>query len=210
MTFERTITIPLNLPTDKNTFIIAIPRCRENLFQIIRDNHEWLSESVSQKTSNQTVFLKKINTQEEYDRLQNLIKQLRAVGSELFIDPEFHPKPPDQKTSDYILEFIKNKNVGTQYTSKSFYRITVFPFGFDYTQHIPSPDEDPERRKKLIEILDLRQEYLIVPLFIILKKGKTYEQMRVLSYNPDGTFNVEKVNANHFWRVEEEEEETSE
>jgi len=50
-------------------------------------------------------------------------------------------------------------------------------------------------------ILSQRQEYLIIPLFIILKRGKTYDQMKVLSYNEDGTYNVNNVNPKHFWRV---------
>jgi hypothetical protein len=50
-------------------------------------------------------------------------------------------------------------------------------------------------------ILSQRREYLIIPLYIILKRGKTYEQMKVLSYNEDGTYNVNSVNPKHFWRV---------
>jgi hypothetical protein len=178
-----------NLPVDIPTFMIAVPRCHENLFQIIRDNHDWLSESgASRRSDRETIYQKRINTQEDREKLERLIVALRTEKSELFIDKEYHPKPYEMKIQDYVAEFIKNKSVNTQYTFKSFYRIIVLPDGAEF---------DTENEY----ILSQRQEYLIIPLFIILKKGKTYEQMKVLSYNDDGTYNVNSVNPKHFWRV---------
>jgi len=178
-----------NLPIDIPTFMIAVPRYHENLFQIIRDNHDWLSGSgASRRSDRETIYQKRINTQEDREKLERLIVALRTEKSELFIDKEYHPKPYEMKIQDYVAEFIKNKSVNTQYTFKSFYRIIVLPDGAEF---------DTENEY----ILSQRREYLIIPLFIILNKGKTYDQMKVLSYNDDGTYNVNSVNPKHFWRV---------
>lgn len=177
------------------TYMIAVPKCHENLFQIIKDNHEWLAESRSFKTRDKQdiSYTKKINNKEDLAKLEKIIQDLRTEKSELFIDDSYHAKPVDMKLEDYISEFLKNKSVGTHYTFRTFYRVTVLPDGASLTA--PS------------QLWNQRQEYLIIPLYIILKKGKTYEQMKTLSYNPDGSFTVNKVNAAHFWRTEPLEEE---
>lgn len=183
----------LNLPENTPTYMIAVPRCHENLFNHIRQNEEWLSEggmSVDYNKQQEIVYQKKITTQKEKDKLDNLIRDLRLEKSELFIDDSYHPKPSNMKMQDYVSEFLRNKSVHTYYTFKSFYRVTVFPPGTDITN-----GRTPE--------WDQRQEYLIIPLYIILKRGKTYDQMKTLSYDNDkGTFKVEKVNPHHFWKIE--------
>ena len=195
MTIFQRSNLHLNFPLKTPTYIIAVPRCHENLFQIIRDNHEWLSADGGQtfkKNNRELSFLKKINTEKEFNKLHKIIEALRTEKSELFIDPEYHPKPDHQRIDDYIAEFLKNKSISTYYTFKSYYRITVFPYSITDLSSLTS--DDPA--------LELRQEYLIIPLFIISKRGKTYEQMKTLSYNEDGTFTVHNVNPHHFWRVD--------
>jgi hypothetical protein len=189
-------------------YIIGVPRCHENLFQIVRDNHKWLSTGgESRNAGREKVFLKKINTLEEFEQLEGIIKALRTVNSELFIDSDYHPKPLTMRLEDYIAEFLKNKSVGNHYTFKTFYRVTVYPFGFDYDQPLPDPENEPERRIIYENTMAERRDYLIVPLYIILKKGKTYDQMKSLSYNDDGSFNVHRVNHDHFWKMYNDEEE---
>ena len=146
-------------------------------------------------------MLKKINTEEDFEKLENIIKALRTEKSELFIDPEYHPMQQhaggNVRLEEYVAEFIKNKSVGTHYTYKSFYSITVYPFNFDYNSPVPTGEIEKIR---YMDIVNQRKEYLIIPLYIILKKGKTYEQMKMLSYNPDGSYNVHDVNPKHFYK----------
>ena len=182
-----------NLPLKTPTFMVAVPRCHENLYQIVKNNHQWLAESESFKMNQkdqEISYNKRIhNKGPDFDRLQkNIIQSLRLEKSELFIDEAYHPKPIEMKLEDYIHEFLKNKSVGTHYTFTTFYRVTVLPAEASLT--IPS------------KLWEQRQEYLIVPLYIILKRGKTYEQMKTLSYNPDGSFNVNRVNPYHFYKMD--------
>ncbi len=184
-----------NLPLKTPTFMIAVPKCHENLFKIIEKNHKWLAESESFKMNQkdqEISYNKRIHSSgPDFDRLQNIIQSLRLEKSELFIDEAYHAKPIDMKLEDYIHEFLKNKSVGTHYTFTTFYRVTVLPA--EASLSIPS------------QLWELRQEYLIVPLYIILKRGKTYEQMKTLSYNPDGSFNVNRVNPYHFYKMDPDE-----
>jgi hypothetical protein len=187
-----------NLPNKTPVFIVAVPRCHENLFQIIKDNHQWLAESESFKMNQkdqEITYNKRINTQEDLTKLEQIIQSLRNEKSELFIDESYHPKPSDMKIEDYIHEFLKNKSVGTHYTFTSFYRVTVLPDGAaSLTTAATTPPS---------QLWEQRQEYLIVPLYIILKRGKTYEQMKTLSYNPDGSYNVNRVNPYHFYKMDD-------
>ena len=186
-----------NLPNKTPVFIVAVPRCHENLFQIIKDNHEWLAESESFKMNQkdqEITYNKRINNEQDLAKLEQIIRDLRTEKSELFIDESYHPKPSDMKIEDYIHEFLKNKSVGTHYTFTSFYRVTVLPDG---AASLTAPNQ----------LWEQRQEYLIVPLYIILKRGKTYEQMKTLSYNPDGSYTVNRVNPHHFYKVEPDEDE---
>ncbi len=179
-----------NLPNKTPTYMIAVPKCHENLYQIIKDNHEWLAESksfVMNQKDKEITYTKKINNQQDFAKLEQIIQALRAVKSELFIDDSYHTKHTQMTIDEYISEFLKNKSVNTYYTFKSFYRVTVFPDGTDIT----APNKFWEQR----------QEYLIIPLYIILKRGKTYDQMKTLSYNEDGSYNVHNVNPHHFWKV---------
>ncbi len=188
-----------NLPLKTPTFMIAVPKCHENLFKIIEKNHKWLAESESFKMNQkdqEISYNKRIHSSgPDFDRLQNIIQSLRLEKSELFIDEAYHVKPIDMKLEDYIHEFLKNKSVGTHYTFTTFYRVTVLPA--EASLSIPS------------QLWELRQEYLIVPLYIILKRGKTYEQMKTLSYNPDGSFNVNRVNPYHFYKMDPDSDVTS-
>jgi len=183
-----------NLPLKTPTYIVAVPRCHENLYQIIKNNHQWLAESESFKMyqkDQEVTYTKRIhNKGPDFDRLQKIIQSLRQEKSELFIDDAYHAKPLDMKMEDYIHEFLKNKSVGTHYTFTTFYRVTVLP------AEVASLTAAPN------QLWELRQEYLIVPLYIILKRGKTYEQMKTLSYNPDGSFNVNRVNPYHFYKMD--------
>lgn len=217
---------PLNLNPKKPTYIIGIPRYHENLFQIIRDNHEWLAESIIKRSNNTTTnnndsrfkqsFSKKIIAgTEDHKKLEKLILDLRLEKSEIFIDNLFHPKPVNQLISEYIEEFLKNKGVGTYYTFRNYYRVTVFPkecIGYDTVRERSNNDGGKQSGQAAPSNnnnnpYDQRQEYLIIPLYILLKRGKTYEQMKMLSYNPDGSYNVENVNFHHFYRLPIDEEE---
>jgi hypothetical protein len=185
-----------NLPNKTPVFMIAVPRCHENLFQIIKDNHQWLAESESFKMNQkdqEITYNKRINNEQDLAKLNKIIQDLRNEKSELFIDESYHPKPSDMKIEDYIHEFLKNKSVGTHYTFTSFYRVTVLPDGAASLTTAAAPSQ----------LWEQRQEYLIVPLYIILKRGKTYEQMKTLSYNPDGSYNVNRVNPYHFYKMDD-------
>lgn len=186
-----------NLPNKTPTFIVAVPKCHENLFKIIEKNHKWLAESESftmNQKNPEPQFTKKINTQQDFDKLQEIIQSLRLEKSELFIDPTYHAKHTQMTIKEYISEFLKNKSVGTHYTFKTYYRITVLP----YDASLTAPNH----------LWEQRQEYLIVPLYIILKRGKTYDQMKTLSYNEDGSFNVNRVNPHHFYKMDPDDGET--
>ena len=118
---ENTINPSLsNLPMKTPTVIVAVPRCHENLYQIIKNNHQWLAESESFKMyqkDQEISYNKRINTEEDFDRLRkDNTGFTRPEKSELFIDEEYHAKPVDMKIEDYIHEFLKNKSVGTHYT----------------------------------------------------------------------------------------------
>jgi hypothetical protein len=182
---------------NKPTFMIAVPKCHENLFRIIKDNHEWLAELKSFKMNDkeEITWSKKINNQQDLTKLEQIIQALRTEKSELFIDDSYHAKPVDMKLEQYIREFLKNKSVGTHYTFRSFYRITVLPDGTS----LSAPYNNT--------LWEQRQEYIIVPLYIILKKGKTYDQMKTLSYNEDGSYNVSRVNPYHFYKIEPDDDE---
>jgi hypothetical protein len=101
------------------------------------------------------------------------------------------------KIEDYVAEFIKNKSVGTHYTFKHIYSIVVYPFHFDYSSPVPEGDHE---RFKWLELMNQRREYIIIPLYIILKRGKTLDQMKTLSYNEDGSYNVHPVKPQYFYK----------
>ena len=192
---ESKFLVKHDLSNRKPVFIIAVPKYHERLYKHLEQADEWLSDTKG--INNKKYSGKKINNKEDFDKLQNLIMALRTEKSELFMDEDYHPKPSGQTIAQYIEDFLKTKGVNTHYTFTQYYRVTVFPFGtqnFDEYVNTVSKEEDA------------RGEYLIVPLLIKLKRGKTFEQSKmVVGLDSDGNVIVEDVNPKHFYkeRVEE-------
>ena len=194
-----------DFPEKRRVYIIAVPKYHENLFKHIENNHKWFSSSIVDpgrmgKPDKNVVqhWTKKINTEEEFDKLQSIINDLREEKSELFIDQNYYAKPRGVSIKSYIMEFIKSKSIANHYTFSNYYRITVFPFGADINTYPPQIGTDKETGRP-IYAPDERQEYLIIPLLIRLKQGKTYEQNKSISYiqKSDGTWDYEVNNINH-------------
>jgi hypothetical protein len=186
----------------KPVCIIAVPVCHERLYSHIEKEHKWLSETSVNNTKRS--WGKKINTDEEKARLEQLIMNLRTEKSEIFIDREYHPKPHNQSMVDYMNDFLRTKGVNTHYTFTSYYHVTVFPSNVkDINSYLRTVT--PES--------DTREEYLIIPLLIRLKRGKTFEQSKmVVGVDKDtGEVIIETVNPKHFYKeradMEEEEQE---
>jgi hypothetical protein len=182
--------VPANVPT----YILGVPVYHENLYRLV--DQKWLGGVVGGYNKN-NIIIKRINTEEDFEKLESMIDALRTEKSELFIDPEYRPKPSNMKIEDYVAEFIKNKSVGTHYTFKHIYSIVVYPSHFDYSSPVPEGDHE---RFKWLERMNQRREYIIIPLYIILKRGKTLDQMKTLSYNEDGSYNVHPVKPQHFYK----------
>lgn len=178
--------------------VIGVPRYHENLFKVIRDNEAWLTQHIS-RIPNAVVYRQKVKTPEDLKILEKIILDLRTVGSELFLDFQFHRKPFGVSIRDYITEFLRNKGVYTYYTFVNWYRITIYP---------ESGEEDLVVNPTTIKIdkngndyrVTNKKEVLIVPLYIRLKKNKTYEQLRMITYTDETgkNYEIEKVNPHHF------------
>jgi hypothetical protein len=170
-----------DLNEDKFNCVIGIPRYHENLFQIIRNNHEWLADSGSGNN-----YRKRIKTPEDLSKINSIIQELRDTKSELFIDFTFHRKPRYVSIPNYISEFLRIKGIFNYYTFTNWYRITIQP-----------ESGDPECQQDMKD-----REILFIPLYIRLKKNKTYEQLKTIHYlNDSGTeYEVRSVNARHFMK----------
>lgn len=183
-----------DLSNKKPVYIIAVPKYHEKLYKHLENAHEWLSETTG--INHKKYSGKKINNKEDFEKLEKLILDLRTEKSELFMDEDFHPKPVHQSIVHYIEDFLKTKGVSNHYTFTHYYRVTVFPFGTrDYDEYVSTVSNKEE---------DARQEYLIVPLLIRLKQGKTFEQSKmVVGLDKDGNVIVEDVNPKHFYKERE-------
>ena len=178
--------------------VIGVPRYHENLFKVIRDNENWLTEHIS-RIPNAVVYRQKVKTPQDLKRLETIIQDLRTVGSELFIDFQFHRKPFGVSIRNYITEFLRNKGIYNYYTFVNWYRITVYP---------ESGEEDLSLNPTTIKVdkngndyrITNKKEILIVPLYIRLKKNKTYEQLRMINYTDETGkhYDIERVNPHHF------------
>lgn len=178
--------------------VIGVPRYHENLFKVIRDNEDWLTEHIS-RIPNAVVYRQKVKTPQDLKRLEKIIQDLRTVGSELFIDFQFHRKPFGVSIRNYITEFLRNKGIYNYYTFVNWYRITVYP---------ESGEEDLSLNPTTIKVdkngndyrITNKKEILIVPLYIRLKKNKTYEQLRMINYTDETGkhYDIERVNPHHF------------
>lgn len=166
-------------PNNRNC-IIAVPKYHENLYSQLQKHHDWLAETQGDPHIGRH-WNKKVRTTEDLEMLNQIIKDLRTVKSELFIDETFHRKPKQLPIREYINEFLRVKGVFNYYTFISWYRITVFP--------ITSVDQE-------------KKEYLIIPLYIRLKKNKVYDQFKSVHYtNASGTeYEVKSINPKHFLR----------
>lgn len=196
-----------DFPENRRVYIIAVPKYHENLFKHVQKNHDWLSKSIVDPgrmgNPDKNViqhWTKKINSKEEFDKLERMIADLREEKSEIFIDQSYYAKPRGVSIKSYIIEFIKSKSIANHYTFSNYYRITVFPYGADVDNYPPKNGPKDDKGN----LIDERQEYLIVPLLIRLKHGKTYEQSKTLSYtqNSDGSwdYKINDVNRSHFKR----------
>lgn len=172
---------------NKRNCIIAVPKYHENLFDKLKTRHDWLAETQGDPRSGGKHWNKRVKTPEDLAILNQLISDLRTEKSELFIDNTFHRKPKQLPIREYINEFLRVKGVFNYYTFITWYRVTVYP----------ESGIDPEECAALE-----RKEYLIIPLYIRLKKNKVYDQFKSIHYlNPSGTeYDVRKVNPLHFLR----------
>lgn len=178
--------------------VIGVPRYHENLFKVIRDNENWLTQHIS-RIPNAVVYRQKVKTPQDLKILEKIILDLRTVGSELFIDFQFHRKPFGVSIRNYITEFLRNKGIYNYYTFVNWYRITVYP---------ESGEEDLSLNPTTIKVdkngndyrITNKKEILIVPLYIRLKKNKTYEQLRMINYTDETGkhYDIERVNPHHF------------
>ncbi len=183
--------------------VIGVPRYHENLFKIIKNNEEWLREHVSHAPKNDTVvvYRRKIQTPEDLKRVETIINDLRAVKSELFIDFQFHRKPFGVSIKDYITEFLRNKGIYNYYTFTNWYRLTVYPESGEEDLSLHPTVIKTDKNDQHYTVVN-KKEILIIPLYIRLKKNKTYEQLRMINYtNASGTeYEILKVNPHHFIR----------
>jgi hypothetical protein len=199
--YSSAIAVNSQFPEKKNVFMVAVPKYHENLFKHINDHHEWLADTeifdVKARTSGKiTHWRRKIISKEDKNKLNDLINKLKLEKSELFIDPEYFPKPHHVSTKSFINEFIKSKGIANHYTFTTYYRVTVFPEGVDPKVY-PLIGINPETKESIIDSDDKRQEYLIIPLLVRLKRGKTLNQNKAIEYtskNEDGTWNYEIKN----------------
>lgn len=183
-----------DLSNKKPVCIIAVPKCHENLYKHIEDNHNWLSQTIRHGSSKYRNG-KKINTDEDRQKFEKLIQDLRTEKSELFIDKEYHPKPLNQSIAHYIDDFLRSKGIHTHYAFTNFYRITIFPSHIkDIDAYLSSTDFSKGEN-------DVREEYLIVPLLIRLKRGKSYSQSKMVVGLDEttGEVIVKDVNPKHFY-----------
>ena len=183
-----------DLSNKKPVYIIAVPKYHERLYKHIENAHEWLVQTVKHGSTKHR-YGKKINTDEDRKRLEKLIQDLRTEKSEIFIDKEYHPKPANQSMTAYIDDFLRSKGVNTQYAFVNFYRITVFPSNIkDIDEYLSSTDFSKDQD-------DVREEYLIVPLLIRLKRGKSHSQSKMVSGIDEATGEVivQDVNPKHFY-----------
>lgn len=209
---ETTITVSQKsreFTENKRVHMIAVPKYHENLYRHIKNSHGWLSDHfVSSKMASDTHknvmdhWNKRINDEEEFKKLEQLIQTLRQEKSELFIDEGYYEKPQGTSLKSYISEFIKSKGIANHYTFSDFYRVTVFPHGANtnyYPQISETADGEPIYAPK-----DNREEYIIIPLLIRLKRGKTYGQNKSLGYikKDDGTwdYTVDDIPREYFKR----------
>lgn len=181
-----------DLSPHKPVYIIAVPKYHENLYKHIEKAHKWLAETEThhQKSREYNWNAKKITTKEDFDKLNKLILDLRTEKSELFIDTEYHPKQYNQTLMSYIDDFLRSKSINTHYVFNHFYRVTVYPFGENVDSYLRTVSKDS----------DSRQEYIIVPLLIRLKRGKTFSQSkRIVGINEKtGEPIIQELNPKHF------------
>lgn len=188
---ETTITVSQRsreFTENKRVYMVAVPKYHENLYKHLKNSHDWLADhfvdaSMNNDDAHRNVmdhWNKRINDEKEFNKLEKLIQILREEKSELFIDQSYYEKPRGTSLKSYISEFIKSKGIANHYTFSSFYRVTVFPYGANmnyYPQISENEDGEPIYAPK-----DERQEYIIIPLLIRLKRGKTYSQNKSLGY----------------------------
>ena len=209
-----------DFPENRSVYIVAVPKYHENLFKHVKEYHDWLAGSVidaniSKDTNKNSLdhWRKKINSKGDMDKLEQLITDLKAEKSELFIDASYYAKPTHVSIKSYINEFIKSKGIANHYTFSTYYRVSVFPMDADFRTYPPVIAID-EKSGEPIRAPDERQEYLIVPLLIRLKRDKTIDQNKSIHYkgkNEDTglwDYEVKNINAWYFKKdavVEDEE-----
>ena len=89
---------------NKRVYMIAVPKYHENLYKHLKNSHDWLADhfvSAGMSDGNHKNIMdhwnKRINDEEEFKKLEQLIQTLRQEKSELFIDQTYYEKP--QSTS---------------------------------------------------------------------------------------------------------------
>jgi len=182
----------------KRNCINEVHKYHENLYSKLLKYKNWLEETQGDPRIGRH-YNKKVKTPEDLDKLNQLIHDLRTEKSELFLDFTFHRKPRQLPIREYINEFLRVKGVFNYYTFISWYRITVYSESGDIDcqeLELTVDKEGKERREYP------RKEYLIIPLYIRLKKNKVYDQFKSVHYtNASGTdYEVKPVNPQHFLR----------
>lgn len=194
--FEKAGTTTLDMPTDVNTHILCIPLANERGYAVIENEARWLNgNAVNNDEYHYDPSYKRITDSVEYKRFTDMMMEVHdKAGVEYFHTPDYPPKPNKTNIKDYIDGYLKAYNINSNYTFTSYHRISV---DLDMDEDLTDVPKEQHNH--------LREEYLIIPLYIRLKEFKDFDQMKVIEYckktssNPDG-FVVKPVNRKFFKR----------
>lgn len=166
------------------THIVAVPLYVEEAFKPIQKliDDKFLFDSYYRGHGTKT-----IEKFDDYQILIGMLEEIHNLNTEYYMSCDYAPqKQPNQNVQDYLANYLKNKGLNSYYTFREWYDIFI----------------DIGNGNK--------EQFYIIPLYIRLKNGKSFDQMKTIRYvpksesNKDG-FVVEPVNPKHFIRDPSEE-----
>lgn len=188
-----------NMSPELPVHILCVPYINEPGFAPIEKNRKWLRnfEDGTRNTEQRYSSLKRITNNQDYKRLTDMLMEIHDNALiDYFHTSDYPPKPLRQSIEDYIQSFLKSRNLNSYYTYTTYMRVSV---DLDLEEDISDKDIPKEQHNHL------KEEYLIIPLYIRLKEFKDFDQMKVIEYvkktpsNPDG-YVVKPVNRKFFRR----------